>query len=215
VNAGEPLGVVICTGRPGRICGHCGRSRYGNMPCKRRTCPSYAPLWGHDWRIVMLENLIAYAGKATMYTVTPPGAGPLPWDRSRCGHGVETACSGMAGCVIEADARRRWNESFPKRLSRIYETAQAATRRETGQRANVLAIWQRGLEARSDPRPFRSWLRNSQRATGCTRVSPTFGTTVAPDAIRVRARQRKVREAEARTGSRRVLVQLLRRRPRR
>jgi hypothetical protein len=88
----------------------------------------------------MLENLIAYAGKATMYTLTPPGAGPLPWDRSRCGHGVETACSGTAGCVIEADARRRWNESFPKRLSRIYETAQAATKRETGRRANVLAI---------------------------------------------------------------------------
>jgi len=42
--------------------------------------------------------------------------------------------------VIESDARRRWNESFPKRLSRIYETAQAATTRETGKRANVLAI---------------------------------------------------------------------------
>jgi hypothetical protein len=29
------------------------------MPCKRRICPSCAPLWAYDWRIVLLENLIA------------------------------------------------------------------------------------------------------------------------------------------------------------
>jgi hypothetical protein len=146
------------------------------MPCKRRSCPSYAPLWARDWRTVMLENLIAYAGKATMYTLTPPGAGPLPWDRNRCNHGVETACSGTAGCVIEADARRRWNKSFPKRLSRIYESAQAAAKRETGQRAYVLAIGKEsqkrgaihvhfvvGCETASERRAARSFRQHLER----------------------------------------------------
>ena len=31
---------------------------------KRRICPSYAQLWAYDWRIVLLETLIAYNGKA-------------------------------------------------------------------------------------------------------------------------------------------------------
>jgi hypothetical protein len=66
--------IVACLGRAGRICGHCGRSVFKGMPCKRRTCPRYSRLWAYDWRIVLLENLIAYGGKATMYTLTPPGA---------------------------------------------------------------------------------------------------------------------------------------------
>jgi hypothetical protein len=48
------------------------------MPCKRRICPRYGRLWAYDWRIVLLENLIAYAGKAVVYTLTPPGANVLP-----------------------------------------------------------------------------------------------------------------------------------------
>jgi hypothetical protein len=63
------------------------------MPCKRRICPSYAALWAYDWRIVLLENLIAYAGKAVLYTLTPPGAEVQPWDRSRCSHPTAVPCS--------------------------------------------------------------------------------------------------------------------------
>jgi hypothetical protein len=109
------------------------------MTCKRRTCPKHARLWALDWRVVLLENLIAYGGKATMLTITPPGADRLPWDRSRCSHPAGVPCSGSYGCVVEADARQRWNRSFQQRLSRLYESAQAATKREVGIRAFVLA----------------------------------------------------------------------------
>ena len=67
------LSVTVCTGKPGRVCPSSGGSLYGRMPCKRRICPSYVQLWAYDWRIVLLENLIAYAGKAVLYTLTPPG----------------------------------------------------------------------------------------------------------------------------------------------
>lgn len=133
--------VTLCRGNPAKACGHCGRSRFGNVPCKRRTCPSYAPLWAYDWRIVLLENLIAYGGKAVMYTLTPPGADVLPWDRSRCSHAFGIPCSGKDHrCVIEERARMTWNATCQRRLSRLYETVQAAVRRDVGVRANVLAI---------------------------------------------------------------------------
>jgi hypothetical protein len=133
------LNVTLCHGNPARACGYCGRSAYGNVPCKRRTCPRYADIWARDWRIVLLEAFIAYGGKATIYTLTPPGADQLPWDRTRCSHSVGIGCSGSHGCVVEESVRRRWNESFQRRLSRIYESAQEATRREVGFRANLLA----------------------------------------------------------------------------
>lgn len=88
----------------------------------------------------MLENLIAYGGKAVMYTLTPPGADVLPWDRSRCSHPADIKCDGRRGCVVEESARRVWNRSCQRRLSRLYETVQEAVRREVGVRANVLAI---------------------------------------------------------------------------
>lgn len=125
------------------LCPHCGRSTVASATCKRRTCPGYSRLWALDWRIVLLENLIAYGGKAVMFTLTPPGADVLPWDRSKCGH-AEGKCSGPAGCVVERAARWRWNASFPRRLQRLYESAQQATVREVGVRAFVLA---KGVEA--------------------------------------------------------------------
>jgi hypothetical protein len=110
------------------------------MPCKRRTCPKYAPLWAYDWRVVLLENLIAYGGKAVMYTLTPPGADVLPFDRARCSHPPQVPCSGTRGCVVEERARMIWNATFQKRLSRLYETVQEAVRRAVGIRANALAV---------------------------------------------------------------------------
>ena len=70
--------VTLCRGKPGRLCTWCGGTVVGKMTCKRRTCPKYARLWALDWRVVLLENLIAYGGKATMLTITPPGADRLP-----------------------------------------------------------------------------------------------------------------------------------------
>lgn len=136
----DRIPVTLCRGNPARACPHCGRSRYGSTPCKRRTCPSYADTWARDWRIVMLENLIAYGGRAVMYTLTPPGAEVLPWDRTRCSHPLHAKCDGRRGCVVEESARRLWNGSCQRRLSRLYETVQQAVKREVGVRANVLAI---------------------------------------------------------------------------
>jgi hypothetical protein len=46
--------------------------------------------------------------------------------------------------VVEVTARRRWNATFSRRISRLYESAQEATKREVGIRAFVLA---KGVEA--------------------------------------------------------------------
>jgi hypothetical protein len=135
----DRISVTVCDGNPARLCPHCGRSRYGKMPCKRRTCPSYADLWAYDWRIVLLENLRAYEGKAVMYTLTPPGQDVLPFDRTRCSHPPAVPCSGIRGCVVEEAARVEWNETCQERLSRLYETVQMAVKRQVGVRANLLA----------------------------------------------------------------------------
>jgi hypothetical protein len=169
--------VTLCGGAGGRVCRHCGRT-VGRWRCKRRTCPGYARTWAFDWRVVLLENLIAYGGRAVMYVVTPPGADRLPWDRSKCRHASDVPCSGRLGCVVEEQSRRRWNESFQRRLSRIFETAQQATYRETGQRAFVLAIGKEaqgrgpahahfivGVEAAADRRAARAFRRHLERLT--------------------------------------------------
>jgi hypothetical protein len=131
--------VTLCGGARGRVCAHCGRVR-GRWRCKVRTCPSYARTWALDWRIVLLENLIAYGGNAVMYVLTPPGVDRLPWDRAKCTHPAGVTCNGKHGCVVQAWPRREWNATFQRRLSRILESAQEATKRETGQRAFILAI---------------------------------------------------------------------------
>lgn len=183
------LSVTLCTGKPGRLCCWCGGSLYGRIPCKRRVCPRYAPLWAYDWRIVLLENLIAYPGKAVLYTLTPPGADVLPWDRSRCAHPASGTCSGERGCVIEEEARKAWNASCQKRASRLYETVQAAVKREVGIRANVLTIakeaqkrgavhfhYALGVETRPELRAakaFRRHLERLSRAPGTPLVTST------------------------------------------
>ena len=180
----EPTPVTLCRGNPAKVCGWCGRSRYGNTRCKRRTCPSYAHLWAYDWRIVLLENLIAYGGKAVMYTLTPPGADVLPWDRARCSHDPRLPCSGERGCVIQARARKRWNATCQQRLSRLYETVQQAVRREVGERANVLAVGKEaqkrgavhahyvlGVESASELRAGKSFRRHLERLSQAPRYS--------------------------------------------
>jgi hypothetical protein len=117
-----------------------------------------------------------------MYTLTPPGADQPPWDRSKCGHGEGVACGGKRGCVIDAEARRSWNDSFQRRLSRLYETAQAATKREVGCRANILAIGKEaqrrgathahlvvGCETGLELRASRAFRRHLERLSGQSR----------------------------------------------
>lgn len=180
----ERIPVALCRGNPARVCGHCGRSRFGLTPCKRRTCPSYAALWAYDWRIVLLENLIAYGGDAVMYTLTPPGSDVLPWHRARCSHEDGVPCSGARGCVIQERARMIWNATCQRRLSRLYETVQAAVRREVGERANVLAVGKEaqkrgavhvhyvlGVESAVELRAAKAFRRHLERLSKAPRYS--------------------------------------------
>jgi hypothetical protein len=133
---------------------------------------------------VLLENLIAYSGKAVMYTLTPPGADVLPWDRGRCSHDPRLPCSGDRGCVIQARARERWNTTCQRRLSRLYETVQQAVRREVGVRANVLAVGKEaqkrgavhahyvlGVESALELRAAKSFRRHLERLSQAPRYS--------------------------------------------
>jgi hypothetical protein len=133
---------------------------------------------------VLLENLIAYEGKAVMYTLTPPGQDVLPFDRTRCRHLPSVACSGRLGCVIEQGARQAWNESCQRRLSRLYEAAQAAVKREVGVRANVLAIGKEaqkrgavhahyvlGVETRAEKAAAKAFRRHLERLSRMPRYS--------------------------------------------
>lgn len=55
--------------------------------------------------------------RAYWVTLTAPGAGVLPWDRSRCSHSAGVECSGSIGCVVEADALARWHDELSQAWS--------------------------------------------------------------------------------------------------
>lgn len=55
--------------------------------------------------------------RASMLTLTAPGADVLPWDVSKCLHREGVPCSGKIGCVVEADALARWHATLPRRWS--------------------------------------------------------------------------------------------------
>jgi hypothetical protein len=133
-----------------------------------------------------LENLIAYDGDAVMYVLTPPGADRLPWDRDKCTHRAGIKCDGRHGCVVQAWPRREWNATFQRRLSRILESAQEATKRETGQRAFILAIGKEaqkrgpthahfivGVESSADRQAAKAFRRHLERLS--KRRSYEFG----------------------------------------
>lgn len=108
----------------------------------------------------------------------------MPWDRNRCSHPGHVACTGPRGCVVEEQARRSWNASCQRRLSRLYETVQEAVRREVGVRANVLAIGKEaqrrgpvhvhyvlGAETAVELRAAKAFRRHLERLSGRSRYS--------------------------------------------
>ncbi len=177
-------------------CEDCG----GTFPvwtrCKRRTCPSYGPLWAADWRFVLLDNLTVYGGEGLMVTITPPGVEWLPWDTKSCTHGPGSKCSGLHGCRACPAALEWWNGSYGARYSRLHRTAQEATRREVGRSANLLALAHEaqrrgaihghgvyGLATADEKRAFKAYVRHLERlapslAFGTVKVG--FGKTRKP-----------------------------------
>lgn len=126
-------------------CEHCGGplGRFGR--CRRRSCPAYRDLWAADWRKVFFANLELVEGVA-LITVTAPGeAEGLPFDRSRCQHGPDVACSGKLGCRVVERAARCWNRSAEKRWAQLHRAAAERARRRTGRRGWLIAAksWER------------------------------------------------------------------------
>lgn len=102
--------------REWRRCEDCGRPVGRDaFRCQRRTCPSYAETWARDTRRRLLDNLSAYPGRAVMLTLTPAGAGVLPWDPDVCAHRGPHKHDGRLGCRIIAEVAREWNETAPER----------------------------------------------------------------------------------------------------
>ena len=98
--------------------------------CHRRTCPSYAETWARDQRRRLLDNLTAYAGRAVMLTLTPPGADVLPWDEDACAHLAPHRHAGELGCRVEKCDADEWNESAPERARQLNRVAKLRADRE-------------------------------------------------------------------------------------
>jgi hypothetical protein len=121
--------------RSWRRCEDCGGPLGVNAHrCHRRTCPGYSESWARDTRRRLLDNLSAYGGRAVMLTLTPPGAGDLPWDEGVCAHLGPHQHSGELGCRIESAYADRWNETAPERARQLNRVAKQRADRELRRR---------------------------------------------------------------------------------
>jgi hypothetical protein len=82
----------------------------------------------------LLDNLGAYAGRAVMLTLTPPGAELLPWDEAVCAYLGPHAHSGELGCRIEKWYVDEWNSSGPERARKLNRVAKQRADRELRRR---------------------------------------------------------------------------------
>ena len=122
------------------FCSECFRSLRQGGGCKRRDCPAYAPTYLRDQAERLRENLAAWEGKTCLVTLTAPGAGELPRDRSKCPTG-EHRCSGRLGCRVHWCPAARWSATVTKCLGELLKLAREQTRRQhaDGARVEVLA----------------------------------------------------------------------------
>ncbi len=118
------------------FCPECLRSLWQGRSCKRRDCPRYAPIYLRDQAERLRANLAAWDGETCLVTLTAPGAGELPWDRSKCPEG-EHVCAGRLGCRVEWAAAVAWNSTVTERLGDLLKVAREATRRRHGGKARV------------------------------------------------------------------------------
>jgi hypothetical protein len=108
--------------RPAPRCRSCGRRIPPPLQrCRRRTCPSYAPLWAGDQRQKLFANLNAYADQVPSGISSPrvlvsaaiaPGVeGGMHWDEHGCRAPGEHEHSGKIGCRVRSSDAARWNET--------------------------------------------------------------------------------------------------------
>jgi hypothetical protein len=129
-----------------RACpGDCGRLiRRERRHCGRRWCDAVRPSWAASFRSVIHAALDTYCDlygseAKVLQGVLTCTAEPWWWDRSRCSHPPDVACSGPRGCrvldSVAEDQRRLWT----------------ARRRETLNTARTAAIRQLRREGLSAP----------------------------------------------------------------
>jgi hypothetical protein len=140
-------------------CHHCGR--YIPPPlqrCRRRTCPSYAPLWAGDQRQKLFANLNAYADQVPsgikspqvlVSAATAPGLdGGMQWDEHHCRNIGAHVHSGELGCRVRTSVAVRWNESAADRWRRLHRRAYQQCVREDLKPWLLVRVWEmqkRGL----------------------------------------------------------------------
>ena len=145
--------------RPAPRCRSCGRRIPPPLQrCRRRTCPSYAPLWAGDQRQKLFANLNAYADQVPSGISSPrvlvsaaiaPGVeGGMHWDEYGCRAPGEHEHSGKIGCRVRSSDAARWNETAAERWRKLHRQAYQRCRREGLRPWLLVRVWElqkRGL----------------------------------------------------------------------
>ena len=133
--------------------GGCGKLiRRERRSCGRRWCDSVRPSWASSFRSVIHSALDAYcelygSDAKVLQGVLTCTAEPWWWDRSKCKHGPDAACSGPLGCrvldSVAEDQRRLWSARRHETLNAARTAAVRQLRREgwTDARMPSLLIW--------------------------------------------------------------------------
>jgi hypothetical protein len=137
-----------------RRCEHCEKILPLSVSrCRRRTCPSYGPIWARDTMRKIRENLRTYGGLAAMCTLTAPGVDAgLVWDRASCTHDERQRCGKAHGCKVVPSIAELWNEKsrgWWSELNRVCkQRADRAVRRLGLDRKGGVLLYEWELQAR-------------------------------------------------------------------
>lgn len=118
------------------FCPHCYHNFYRDKetgrvhPCRRRTCPGYAPKYLRDLGEVVRSALAEWEHSTTLVTATAPGADLLPWDRSLCKLSGPHRHSGPAGCCVNPWVAAEYNRTATKRFRKLLNHARQRTKRD-------------------------------------------------------------------------------------
>jgi hypothetical protein len=133
--------------------GDCGKLiRRERRSCGRRWCNSVRPSWASSFRSVVHAALDSYCSlygseAKLLQGVLTCTAESWWWDRSRCRHGAEVACSGPRGCrVLESVAeeqKRLWSSRRRDTLNQARTAAVRQLKREgwSVDRWPTLLLW--------------------------------------------------------------------------
>lgn len=136
-----------------KFCPHCNRLiPYPLTRCRRRRCPSYAPLWAGDQRRKLFANLQTYADqvpngvrspRVLVSAVTAPGVeGGMEWDEHHCRALGRHRHSGDLGCRVRIHRSAPWNEEAPKRWRDYHRAAYQRCRSAGLQPWLLVRVWE-------------------------------------------------------------------------